>query len=149
MATSSNSLPIFSGEFRHALDGKNRVTIPSCWRNGDSDEFFVIVSPTQGCLTVMPPQVFMSIAEEAKTRFEPSKRQDFIRQLYAKSTRVTTDKQGRILLNEEQSKLAGLLEDTVLTGASDRFEIWSPANWTKFLDARQSNFKEVAKEIGL
>lgn len=149
MATSSNSLPIFSGEFRHALDGKNRVTIPSCWRNGDSDEFFIILNPSHGCLTAMPPDVFMSIGEEAKARFEPSKRQDFIRKLYAKAIRVTADKQGRLLLNEEQCKLAGLRSDTVMTGVRDRFEIWSPANWSKFQQTEQANFEEVAKEVGL
>jgi DNA-binding transcriptional regulator/RsmH inhibitor MraZ len=54
-----------------------------------------------------------------------------------------------MLLNEEQCKQAGLRRDTVLTGASDRFEIWSPANWTKFLAGQRTNFEEVAKEIGL
>jgi len=149
MATSSNSLPIFSGEFRHALDGKNRVTIPSCWRSGDLDEFFVFLSPSHGCLTAMPPQVFTTIAEEAKARYEPAKRQDFIRQFYSKAKRVAIDKQGRLLLNEDQCKQAGLRSDTVLAGASDRFEIWSPAGWTKFQSTQQSNFEEVAKEFGL
>jgi len=149
MATSLNSLPIFSGEFRHALDGKNRVTIPACWRNEDSDEFFVIVNPSHGCLTAMPPAVFMSIGEEAKARYEPSKLQDFIRKLYARAIRVTTDKQGRLLLNEEQCKQAGLHGDMVLAGARDRFEIWNPASWTKFQQADQAKFEEVAKEVGL
>jgi len=149
MANSSNSLPIFSGEFRHALDGKNRVTIPSCWREDDSDEFFIFLSPTHGCLTAMPPRIFTTIAEEAKARYEPAKRQDFIRQFYARAKRVAIDKQGRLLLNEEQCKQAGLRGDTVLAGASDRFEIWSPANWAKFQAGQKTNFEEVAKEFGL
>lgn len=149
MATSSNSPPIFSGEFRHSLDGKNRVTIPSCWRSDDADEFFIFVSPTHGCLTAMPPGVFRSVAEDAKARYEPAKRQDFVRQFYANTIRVTTDKQGRLLLNEEQCKRAGLRGDMVLAGANDRFEIWSSANWSKFQSGQRSNFEEVAKEFGL
>jgi len=153
MATLLNSLPIFSGEYRHALDGKNRVTIPACWRNGEEDEFFLIVNPSQGCLTVMPPSVFMSIGEEAKTRFEPSKRQDFIRKLYAKSKQVTIDKQGRLLLPEDKGKEAGLQGETVLVGVRDRFEIWSPESWAKYLlsDEKnaENNFAQVAREIGL
>ena len=97
----------------------------------------------------MPPAIFMSIGEEAKARFEPSKRQDFIRQLYARAIHVTTDKQGRLLLNEDQCKQAGLQSDTVLTGVRDRFEIWNPASWTKFQQKVQANFEEVAKEVGL
>ena len=149
MATLSNSLPIFSGEYRHALDGKNRVTIPASWRSSEVDEFYVIVSPSLGCLTALPPAIFTSIAEEAKTRFEPSKRQNFIRELYAKARYVTADKQGRLLLNEDQCKQAGLAGDMVLTGANDRFEIWSPNKWTEFLKNQKTNFEEVAKEIGL
>ena len=49
------ALPIFSGEFRHALDDKNRITIPSRWRQGESDEFFVVPNPAKPCLTAMPP----------------------------------------------------------------------------------------------
>jgi MraZ protein len=149
MATSSNSLPIFSGEYRHTLDGKNRVTIPSCWRNEELDEFFVIVSPSRGCLTAMPAEVFMKIGEEAKARYEPAKLQAFIGPLYAMAKRVTIDRQGRLLLNEDQCKLAGLCSDTVLTGSRDRFEIWSPGNWVKYLKTQRPSFEEVAKEFGL
>ena len=149
MAISSNTLPIFSGEYRHALDGKNRVTIPASWRDGESDEFFLFLNPSHGCLTAMPRDIFMSVGEEAKALIEPDKRQDFIRKLYAKAVQVTIDKQGRLLLPEDQCRLAGLHGDTVLAGARDRFEIWSPANWTKFQKADEANFEEVARKVGL
>jgi len=142
-------MPIFSGEYRHALDGKNRVTIPSAWRIGDSEEYFLIVSPTHGCLTAMPPDVFTSIAEKTKERFEPAKHQDFIRQFYAKAIRSATDKQGRLLLNEEQCKQVGLRDDVLLAGALNRFDLWSPAGWAKFQQTVQPKFEEVARDIGL
>lgn len=91
----------------------------------------------------------MRIGEESKVNHEPAKHQIFIRQLYAMAKRVTTDKQGRLLLNEEQCKTAGLRSDTLLTGERDRFGIWNPTNWTKFKQVNQSDFEEVAKGFGL
>jgi len=150
MATSSDPRPIFSGEYRHALDEKNRVTIPSRWRSGEKEEYFLFQNPLRPCLTAMPLDVFKSVGEEAKARVEPSKRQDFIRKFYARVVQVAPDKQGRLLITEEQCKQAGLrVGDVMVTGASDRFEIWSPANWNKFQQADQASFEEVAKEVGL
>jgi len=91
----------------------------------------------------------MRIGEDAKARYEPAKLQAFNRQFYSRAKRVTIDKQGRLLLNEEQCKQAGLRSDTMLAGSRDRFEIWSPENWAKFLKAQSPSFEEVAKEIGL
>lgn len=144
----SNAQIIFAGEFRHALDGKNRVTIPARWRGGDSDEFFLIPNPTKDCLTAMPPAVFQSIGEEAKERIEPGMRQDFIRFFYAKALHTVTDKQGRLLITEEHCKQAGLRGEIILAGARDRFEIWSLSSWIKF-NQSLTQYQEVAKLVGL
>lgn len=141
--------PIFSGEFRHALDGKNRITIPARWRIEGIEEFFLIRNPLKTCLTVMPPDVFQSLGDESKARVEPSKRQDFIRHLYSQAQNATADKQGRLLVTEEHCKTAGLRGEVVLTGALDRFEIWSPQNWAQFQESEKANYLEVAREIGL
>ena len=145
----SDARPIFAGEFRHALDTKNRITIPSRWRNGDSDDFFLIRNPLKECLTVMPPEIFKSLGEEAKARIEPAKRQDFIRHLYAEAQQAASDKQGRLLITDEHCRAANLKGEVVLTGSMDRFEIWSPASWAKFREAERDNYTEVAKQIGL
>ena len=146
--TESTPELIFSGEFRHALDAKNRITIPSKWRRTDSDEFFIIPNPSRACLTAMPPAVFQSIGEDAKARCEPQKRQDFIRRFYAKAQQAASDKQGRLLITEEHCKAAGLNGEVILAGALDRFEIWSPDNWAKFNQADET-YEEVAKAVGI
>ena len=145
----SATRPIFAGEFRHALDGKKRITVPSRWRTSDADEFFLIRNPTRECLTVMPPDVFQSLGEDSKVLGDPGRRQDFIRRLYARAQHTSADKQGRLLLSEDHCLAAALKDEVVLTGAYDRFEIWSPANWEKFRDGEAENYQEVARQIGL
>ena len=46
MASSPPQFRIFAGTVRHALDEKNRVTIPSRWRDEEIDEFYAIVNGT-------------------------------------------------------------------------------------------------------
>ena len=58
MATTiqNDPAPVFMGEFCHAIDGKNRITIPSAWRPAEKKgtELFLIPSSSANCLTVMP-----------------------------------------------------------------------------------------------
>jgi len=144
---------VFAGEFRHSLDGKKRVTIPSAWRCNESeagDEFVLVPNPSESCLIVMPPEVFERFGEEAKATRSPQEYRLFLRLFYSNSLRVSTDKQGRLLLPENYCTQAGLLAgDTVLVGGMDRFEIWSVANWDKFVQGAKSTYEEVAKAVGL
>lgn len=150
MASTNNaSIPIFAGEFRHSLDGKKRVTIPSAWRCNETDDFVIIPNPSEACLTVMPPEVFERFGQEAKATRTPQEYRLFLRLFYSNSHRVSTDKQGRLLLPESYCIQAGLTGDTVLTGGMDRFEIWSVENWTKFLEGAKGVYEEVAKAVGL
>src|SRR5262252_3330119 len=132
--------PIFTGEFRHAMDAKNRVTIPSRWRRGDIDEFFAIPNPDGGFLMVMPPSEFRRLAEKDES-LQPADRRRFLRQFSSRAQHVTGDKQGRIVLPDEQCKQLKLQSDVVLVGAYSRFEIWSPALWQETVNEDASAFK--------
>ena len=108
--------PRFAGEFRHAMDAKNRVTIPSRWRRGEIDEFFAIPHLKGGFLMVMPPAEFSRLAEKVEHDpiLKPEERPKFLRQLSAKARQgtLTPDEQAALdsyervghLLNIMQSK---------------------------------------------
>lgn len=144
-------IPIFSGEYRHALDEKNRVTIPSRWRHGGSAEFFVVPNPTKPCLTAMPSEVFRNAGEQiaAQTGISPAQHRTFIRQFYSRAQILAADKQGRMLLPEDFCKRAGLKNEAVLSGGRDRFDIWSPSGWAKEKETSESTFGEVWRVAGL
>ena len=75
----SRYLPV---EFRHAMDAKNRVTIPSRWRRGEIEEFFAIPNLKGGFLMVMPPAEFTRLAEKVEhdQSLKPEERAKFLRQ---------------------------------------------------------------------
>ena len=151
MESPQTDQPIFTGEFRHAMDAKNRVTIPSRWRTGDSDEFFAIPNQQGGFLMVMPPSEFKRQVErvEKDESLQPADRRRFIRQFSSRAQHITGDKQGRIVLPDEQCKQLSLQSDVVLVGAYSRFEIWTPALWQETVNEDASAFKYVLDRVGI
>src|SRR5712692_9034122 len=57
----------YAGEFRHSLDEKNRVTIPSRWRRDQAEEFILLPQANHQFLLVISPEDFarMSSAVES------------------------------------------------------------------------------------
>jgi MraZ protein len=131
MESLPSAQPIFTGEFRHAMDAKNRVTIPSRWRRGEADEFFAIPNLKGGFMMVMSPGEFTRLAEKVEhdQSVKPEERIKFLRQFASRAQHVIGDKQGRIVLPDEQCKLLNLRSEVVLVGSYSRFEIWDPEKW--------------------
>ena len=146
-----NSAPIFSSEFRHALDPKNRVTVPSRWRCTDADEFYLMVDRSGTFLRAMPPAQFRAVGEkvEARSDISAKKKQDFLDLFYSQALLVLVDKQGRLLVPEALGKAVGLSGEVLLAGVRDTFQIWNPEAWVATKQTKTSNFHEVADELGL
>ena len=151
MIPAQNSTPIFSGEFCHSLDPKNRVTIPARWRATEADEFFLMADRSGQFLKVMPPEHFRAVAEKLKTdpSITPKDRTVFLRLFYSGAQQVVSDKQGRMIVPEELGKAVGLKGEVVLVGALETFELWNPAAWTATKQTEESTFDRVADLIGL
>src|ERR1700689_219454 len=118
MESPQSAQPKFAGEFRHAMDAKNRVTIPSRWGQGEIDEFFAIPHLKGGFLMVMPPAEFSRLAEKVEhdPSLKPEERPKFLRQFSSMAQHVTGDKQGRVVVPDEQCKVLNLRSEVVLVG---------------------------------
>jgi MraZ protein len=151
MEVPHTGLPIFAGEFRHAIDAKNRVTIPARWRRGEVDEFFAIPDLENGFLMMMPPEVMQEVPGrvEADGRLSAQEKRRFIRQFCSRAQHLTTDKQGRLVLPEEHCRLLKLKQEVVLVGGHSRFEVWNPENWKKTFDEETKTFQQVLGMMGV
>jgi MraZ protein len=151
MALAKNLTPIFSGEFRHALDSKNRVTIPSRWRTSDSDEFFMILDRSSAFARVMPPDQFRAVGERLSLNPEiaPKDRAVFLRHFYSRSVQLVSDKQGRLTIPEDFTAKLGLAGDAVLVGSHETFELWNSKAWTETQQSENATFERVADLVGL
>lgn len=152
MNQSSPASPVYAGEFRHAVDAKNRVTVPSRWRSGgDKEEFFAIPDAAGNFLMLMPPEEFDRVKSnvEANTAISPADRRQFIRRFYSLAQIVAVDKQGRVLLPEEPCRRLGIEGEVVLIGSHSRFEIWNAQRRAAATAAEDEVFRRVAEEVGL
>jgi len=93
---------LYAGEFRHSIDDKNRITIPSRWRRGRPEEFILLPEATHQFLIVMPPSEFskMSSAAEINQTVAARDRRVFLRHLHSRAQHAGADRQGRLVLPE-------------------------------------------------
>lgn len=143
---------IYAGEFRHAVDPKHRVTVPSRWRGEDEGgDFFAVPDPAGNFLMILPPVEFDRVKAdvEANPAIAPSDRRKFIRRFYALARLVSLDKQGRILLPEDYCSRLGLEGEVVLIGSHSRMEIWNNQRWAAVTAEEEDAFRRVAGAVGL
>lgn len=147
----STSLPVFSGVFQHTLDNKHRVTIPSRWRKGEQDPFYLMPSPDNVFLTALPPIQFQKVNDDLlnNPKISPADRRRFARYYFSQAQECVVDRQGRLLLPDEFCQLAALQNDLLLVGSFDRFEIWNPQRWNDVRETESNTFKQIANVLGV
>lgn len=151
MDTKTQSQTFYAGEFRHAIDDKNRLTIPSRWRRGEAEEFIILPETQQQFLLVMSPDAFarLSAEVEANPTLTPQDRRVFLRHVHARAQHGAADKQGRLVLPEEMCRQLGLKGDVALVGGRGRFEIWNLQKWKRAHTEENATYQHVAHAIGL
>ncbi len=152
MDSAPSSSNFYAGEFRHQLDDKHRVTIPSRWRrSGATEEFLIVPEPNGQYLLVMPPAEFarVSAAAENAPGISPRDKRIYLRQLHALAQHGISDKQGRLLISDELCKQFDLKSEVMLVGGLGRFEIWNVARRKRAHVDEHPTFQAVANMVGL
>jgi transcriptional regulator MraZ len=136
------------GEYEHAIDDKNRVTLPARFRQAFSEGVFVArgIDP---CLLVFPPEGWARLVEGQMEGLSPFSREarQMSRYLFAGATETELDKQGRIMLPPSLVEHAGLLKEVVVAGVRDHLELWEPAAWRQELDDVGRSAELVAERL--
>ncbi len=142
----------YTGLFRHSLDDKHRLTIPSAWRyaHEESDTFLATPHP-DGYIAVLPPaeveKLYEKVAQKALTDRDA---QDAFARFFAQTLSFSFDKQGRFGVGAELLEHADIRKDSVLVGSLTKFAIWSPARWQK-LETRTTGEQlgDLMRRIGI
>jgi len=151
MENLSQSQRFFAGEFRHTLDEKNRITIPSRWRGDGGEEFIILPEPQHQFLLVMSPEEFsrMSVEAQNNSSLSARDRRVFSRHLHSRAEHGTSDRQGRLVLPEDMCRTLGLKGEVALVGGHGRFEIWNLQKWKRAHEEETATYQHVASVIGL
>lgn len=151
MDTPSPAQLFYAGEFRHSIDEKNRITIPSRWRRDPTEEFVILPEAKDQFLVVMAPEEFsrMNAIVESDPNVSARDRRVFFRQLHARAQHGAADRQGRLVLPEELCKRVSLKGEVVLVGGRGRFEIWNLPRWKRAHEEETPTYQHVANVVGL
>src|SRR5277367_6708022 len=123
----------YTGLFRHTLDEKGRVTIPSAWRSAHAEADVFLATPhPDGYVAVLPPaEVEKLHAKIAQMALSDGAAQDFSARFFAQTQTFSFDKQGRVGLDAGLLEHAGIAKDAVLVGSLTKFNLYAPARWGK------------------
>lgn len=137
---------MFIGEYQHAIDPKNRIIIPSKFREDIKDRF-IITKGLDNCLYAYPVEEWSILEKKLKDLPLSSKdARAFTRFIFSGAAECTLDKQGRTIIPGNLIEYANIKKDIVIIGVSTRFEVWSRENWDAY-NSSNIDFDEVAEKM--
>jgi len=135
------------GEYHHNIDEKNRLVIPSKFRNELGNDF-IVTRGLDGCLFVYSLKEWNKVTEKLKSLpFTKSNARKFTRFLLSGAIDAELDKSGRVGITSPLIDYAGITKECVIIGANDHVEIWSYESWTKFMDDNRDDFENIAENL--
>jgi MraZ protein len=137
---------LFTGEFRHAIDGKGRVAVPARFR-AELATGAHIARWMEDCLAIFPNEAWQRLAARVgEQRYADAGARAFSRFLFSGAFDVELDGHGRVVLPASLREFAGLKGEAVVVGSFDHIELWAPARWAAV--SAQMSSDEFAERIG-
>ena len=127
---------MFTGRYRHTIDKKGRISLPSKFREAltaTSDDRLVITNYLK-CLWAYPSGEWKRLTkkfEQMKQFDKPTG--DFLSFFVSAAEECTIDRQGRILIPPSLREYALLEKDVTFVGIINRIEIWNSKIWNEEL----------------
>ena len=140
---------MFIGEYKHSLDNKNRLAVPTKFRQ-KLKSGAVVTRGLDNCLFLYTKDEWQKLAEKiAKLPINQASTRAFSRLMLAGAMDVKPDSHGRIVLPQYLKKLAGIKRQTVIAGLYDRLEIWDEEKWNNYTKETEKNSSDIAEKIGV
>ena len=125
---------MYLGKYQLSFNGHNRITLPKAVRQSIRNKDFVILMEGDGCIWGFGWDEFEI---EAKQKLEKSLWQVEgrieRRKFFSSSVECELDRHSRLVIPADLIEKAGILEEMVLIGAGDHFEIWAQKKWKETL----------------
>ncbi len=141
------------GEYRHNLDPKKRLAIPSKFRkelgDGLPGQGAVLTKGLDGCLFIFPLKNWAPFAEMlGGLSIGKQDTRSFARLFLSGAVEVEFDSLGRILIPDNLKKYANLNKEVVIAGLFNRLEIWDEKRWNIYKDDLEKNSDKISEKLG-
>ena len=123
---------MFTGEYRHTVDDKGRIAVPSKFR-AQLDDGAVVSRWLDACLAIHTKAGWDVLATKvAGLPIADAASRLFQRYVFAGAIEAELDRQGRVVVPAYLRDWAGLTGDAVVVGSRDHAEIWAPSRWDEY-----------------
>ena len=141
---------VYSGEVRRVVDDKNRLNIPSRWRDSGQQELHALPDRNLNCLQLLTSDELLRMKNvlDESSQFSPAQKKKFRRLWFSRATPCPVDKQGRIVLPAEIQSRFGFDGEVVLVGACECIEVWRPEDWEGMEADESINVDDMASQLG-
>lgn len=134
---------MFLGEFTHKMDNKNRIMMPSEFRDILSEEFYITKGPEKS-LVIYTKEEFEKQSQRLDNLVIENKKNRAIKRLFFSSTiKTSLDKQGRVLLNKNLRDYANIDSEVMIIGNNTTIEIWDVATWEAYINEVEVNLSDI------
>ena len=123
---------LFTGEYEHTIDAKQRLAIPSELRQrlhpDIHGESFYLAPGANGTLWLWPEKTFERLASALEHTLLPGEEvMELDELIFPQSRRLEIDKNGRVRLPDQMLAEHGLGETVMILGMKDHLELRDPA----------------------
>lgn len=140
---------MFIGEYRHSIDQKGRLAVPTKFRKA-LELGAIVTRGLDGCLYLYPADAWQQVAEKlAKLPMSQSNSRAFARLMLAGAMDVTLDTQGRILVPDYLRAYASVGKDVVVAGLYDHLELWDKTTWEAYKKRTEKDSSGIAESLGI
>ena len=139
---------MFIGEYRHNVDAKGRLAVPSKFRNVLS-KGVVVTRGFDNCLFLYTKVEWEKFVKEkvASLPLGRAEARAVTRRLLSGAMDLSLDKQGRIVLPDYLRIFAKIKKAVVVAGLLDHLEIWDSASWDKEKEKIEKSNIDIAEKL--
>ena len=125
---------VISGQYRHSIDDKGRVSVPVKFREELGSSLMITRAPDEHCLHVYAMSTWQEILINVKKNSACGKANSYyLRTFIGGAIEVETDKMGRISIPNYLREYAELGKDMIFLGLIDKVEIWDCKVYSDYL----------------
>ena len=135
----------FVGSYSHSLDSKKRVFIPVKFREELGEEFYITRKLGQ-YLSIYTADDWAAYVEKIE-RLPESVAEDIQDYILGAAQKCIPDSNGRIILDDQLIKQAGIEKNIVFVGAGKQIRIWSEEAWAN--RERTRDFDKMRETMSL
>lgn len=136
------------GEYTHALDPKNRISLPAKWRKFLGKK--VVLSPgLDNCIFLFTEKEWSKVSDKISENASllSSDMRSFTRFMYGGAFEAEVDSIGRILIPDFLRERSGLKGKAIILGIDNRAEIWNEEAWKTYKAQVEKSADDLAEKL--